>query len=262
MWRRTFGAAGLASLVGLAGWSGQPRGRLTAAETSAAVKRMMWSSAPEALATVRLRAVEAWTEDGRPEASDSETDEVSFYHGVPLELQLTRNDLPLNRSAEKKQAAGLRRMQARVEAAEAAAPESDGRLLNLNGEVWTLARFAAGFEWAGEAGEPGRIELTFTPLAGLRPTTRLARIFSRTAGRLEIDSASGQVLEGEFHSLGPVNFGGGLLAHFSEFRGHFTMQPAAGTWVMKQAVVSVEGRELFHRIHGTETMTYTVETAN
>ena len=259
MWRLTLAAV---ALLGFGALNAQPRGRLSAAETTAAVRRMMWSSAPGALENVRMRAVETWTETGRPEAVSTETDEVSFYHGVPLELQLTRNDLPLARGAEKKQAAGLRRMQARVEAAEAAAPDSDGRLLNLNGEVWTLARFAAGFDWTGEAGEQGRIELSFTPAAAsARPLTRLARILSRMAGRLEVDAASGQVLGGEFHSTGPVNFGGGLLAHFSDFHGHFSMQPAAGTWVMKEAVVSVEGRELFHRIHGTETMIYTVESA-
>ncbi|MGH9393330.1 MAG: hypothetical protein ACRD1E_04110 [Terriglobales bacterium] len=263
----TFTAAGPLLAAGMLVLAAAPLPRaataLSSTETAALVKRLAWSSAPAGLRSLRLRAIEEWTQaevpPGARRVRNRETDEVSFYHGVPLELQLTRNDLPLSAGAERKQASALGRMQRRVDAACGSGDGSDGRLLSLGGEVWTMARFASGFAWSGAPAAAGRVELSFEPLPGRRPGSRLARILGATAGQLEVDPASGQILGGEFHNIAPVRFGGGLLAHFTDFHGRFRLQPAAGTWVLRSVEVTIEGRELFHRIHGTETMTYTVE---
>ncbi|MGH9483304.1 MAG: hypothetical protein ACRD1L_14545, partial [Terriglobales bacterium] len=165
---------------------------------------------------------------------------------------------PLSAAAAKRERRHLARLERAVDREAGAAPAAaaSGRLVNLEGEIWTVDRLAAQFEWSGAAAPDGRIELRFTPAPHRRLATRLERMLSRTAGSLTVDAATGQIEAGGFHSLGPVWFGAGIVAHFASFSGSFSLQPLGDCWVMRRVEAELEGRELFHRIHGTETMLY------
>lgn len=239
--------------------------------TISLLRRMTLSLSPVELDQVHLRAREVWS--GQAPAPDIETDEVFFYHSVPIEIQQTEDAEPLSISAarhQQKLAAEVEKQVDRADAAGATVADANaGRLLNLNGEVWTLAHFIAQFVWTvrpvpGLDGQPC-LDLHFEPAPGLHPGSRIQRVLGESSGDLDVDPATGQVLGGTFHSLAPVKFGGGLLAKLS-FQGSFAMQPVPGVqpgqsapWVLKQIVLSAQGRELFHHVNGTETMTYTVE---
>ncbi|MGH9519108.1 MAG: hypothetical protein ACRD2D_05635 [Terriglobales bacterium] len=230
-------------------------------DTSAMLLRRLCFTCGSRLDSLRLDAVETWKQAGAKGVPTSETDAVFFHHGVPIEVELTHDGRELSPRAH---AAQLRQSLHLEHLIDRAAPESAGPLLNLAGEVWTITRFETEYSWRElpPAQMDGKVctRLAFTPKPGLHPHSRLERIVSRTEGELDVDPATGQVLAGSFRSLGPVGFGGGLLARFSAFHGTFTMQPVPGStsWVLRRAVVEVRGRELFHHVNGTETMTYAI----
>ncbi|HXR96870.1 MAG TPA: hypothetical protein VN709_03410, partial [Terriglobales bacterium] len=214
------------------------------------VLSLLFLIAPHHDASLHLRAVETWTQSGAPDATanDTEIDRVSFYHSVPIETEVSDNGRPANAAAQQKLANQIKR---RIDAA------GDGNLLNLDGEIWPMSKFESLFTWTVDPQDATLLH--FTPAPQLHPSSRMQRVLSRTAGELKVNPATGQILGGSFHSLGPVKFGGGLLANIAHFDGTFAMQQADDCWVMKSIVVHVQGREMFSRIHGTETMTYTVE---
>lgn len=258
----------IAVVGAMVGFASAPPRALSSAETATLLRRLCLSGNPGRLDQLHLRARESWIQSGH-DVADDETDEVFFYHSVPLELQQSSNGLPFSAAALNHQKKLAEHMEKRID--EAASAGDAGRLLNLDGEIWPLRRFVAQFVWSGHLSEPGpdgrpSLDLHFVPAPHLRPSSRMQRILSMSEGDLRVDPDTGQVLGGSFHSLGAVKFGGGLLAHIAHFEGLFEMQPAPGVgssdkdcWVMKRIVVQVQGRELFHRIHGTETMTYAVE---
>lgn len=231
-------------------------------DTSAALLRRLCFTCSPTLDSLHLAAVETWTPAGASTTPISETDSVFFHHGVPIEVEQTRNGRRLSPRAH---AAQLRQSLHLQQWIDRAAPANSGPLLNLAGEIWTITRFEAEYSWRELPSEPlngmACARLAFSPKPDVHPRSRLERVLDRTEGELVIDPATGQVLAGSFHSLGTVKFGGGLLARFSDFRGTFTMQPVPGSsaWVLRRAVVEIQGRELFHRVKGTETMTYTIQ---
>ncbi|MGH9477732.1 MAG: hypothetical protein ACRD1A_00745, partial [Terriglobales bacterium] len=203
-----------------------------------------------------LVATETWKQDGRG-GVDRETDDVTFYHAVPLELQATHNGHPLDAEARARQQHAESATERRIDRVLAARTGQSAKLLNLDGEIWPLARFVAQFQWAvGTATQRGTAVLEFRPGSRAPSHTRMQTLLRHTAGSFTVDAATGQVISGEFHSLGHVNFGGGLLAHFTAFRGSFQLQSIGGCWVMRRIEVHVDGRRLLHRIHGTEIITY------
>jgi len=219
---------------------------------------MALSTRPAGLTSLELQAVETWTEPGR--APEVETDQVRFYHGVPIEVQMTEAGAALSPGARERQqhdAAKMRRQIDRV----CHGSEDDGQLLNLNGEIWALSRFEALFDWTTRADGPRQV-LTFRPKPGIHSNSRMETVLAHTVGELEVDPATGQILSGSFHNVGSVSFGAGLLARIRSFRGTFEMQAVgpvdAPIWVMRQVTVTVDGHKLFRRMRGTETMTYTV----
>ncbi|HUX68476.1 MAG TPA: hypothetical protein VMV31_13390 [Terriglobales bacterium] len=255
MWKRSLAVAALCAAAAGA----TPRPGLGPAATARLLRRLRFGGDPGAMARLRLRAQESWTVPGRALPADQQTDEVVFYRSVPLELEQTHNQRALPAAAQQRQQRQAARLRARIDRAQAAAPaEGAGRWLNLGGEIWPLARFEALFSWTAEA-MPAGLELRFVPAPGGRPRSRLERLLRRTAGTLRVDPASGQILGGEFHNVGAVDYVGGLLARFTEFSGHFSMQPAGPAWVLRRVVVEVRGRELFRRVRGTETMDYRLE---
>ncbi len=250
MLARSWLLAGVA--VGL--WAAPPpRPPLNAAATAQLLRRLTACAQPAGLAGVRLEATESWTLAGAAQPKDTETDAVVFYHGVPLEVERTHNDRPLDARALRRQQRAAAARERQIDAVRAAGGR---RLLNLHGEIWTMTRLEAQFDWRATAAGPGEIELAFTPRPGIRPRSRLQRLLTRTAGDFVVDGASGQILRGEFHNLAPVDFGAGILARFTEFAGRFALQSAAAAWVLREVVVEVRGRELWHRVRGTETMGY------
>lgn len=241
-----------------------PSAPLSPAETAVGLHRLTFSPDPVRLDQVHLIAVETWTPAGqaRPEV---QRDAVSFYHAVPIEIQQTEDDHPLNAGARADQNRLAAQVEHLVDRVLNANHGDAGRLLNFDGEVWTLDRFQGRFVWTGERGplahgEPTLV-LHFTPAAHVHSHSRLGKLLSHMAGEIEADAASGQILGGNFHSLGPVKYGAGLLADVSFFDGSFTMQPittsAGECWVMRQALVRVRSRELFRHHNGVETITYT-----
>jgi len=239
-------------------WAATPPGGLSPAATARLLRRLRFGGGATEMAKLRLLAQESWTEAGHAVPTEEETDAVVYYRSVPLELERTQNQRPLAPAARQRQQRQASRLRARIDQARAAAPgEGAGQWLNLGGEIWPLARFEALYAWTAATTEAG-LELRFVPAAHRRPRSRIERLLARTAGTLRVDAASGQILGGEFHNLGAVNFADGLLARFTQFSGRFTMQPAAGSWVLRRVVVAVRGRELLHRVRGTETMVYTV----
>jgi hypothetical protein len=212
------------------------------------VLSLLFLIAPHHDASLHLQAVETWTQSGASTVEDSEIDRVNFYRAVPIETEISENGHPVNPVAQQKLANLIKR---RIDAA------PSGNLLNLDGEIWPMAKFVALFTWTTDEHDPATLH--FTPAPDLHPSSRMQRVLSRTAGDLKVNLATGQILSGTFHSLGPVKFGGGLLANIAHFDGTFAMQQVDECWVMKSVVVHVQGREMFSRIHGTETMTYTVE---
>lgn len=226
---------------------------------AALLQRLTFSAGPN-LDQVHLRATESWTESTKTEDS-YENDAVFFHHGVPIEVETSSDGHPLGSRARQRQQRSAQRQE---QAIDALGPAS---ALNLSGEIWTLPHFESMFRWsdAGSAGcgGPSCLTLAFVPAAGLHPATRLERILARSAGTITVDASTGQVLRGAFHSLGPVNFGAGVLARITQFSGSFEMQPVPGSsaWVMRKVVVNVQGRKLLHRFHGTERMLYAVETS-
>lgn len=263
--------ASLAAAVLAAGFTSAPTARapLSPAETALGLHRLTFSPDPNRLDQVHLSAREIWTPEGkaRPEV---QRDAVSFYRAVPIEIQQTENERPLDAGARADQERLAAQLEHLVDRALNANQGEAGRLLNFDGEVWTLDKFQGRFVWTGERGPLAHgqptLLLHFTPAAHLHPHSRLGKLLSRMAGEIEADAASGQILGGNFHSLGPVKYGAGLLADVSFFDGSFTMQPiatAAGDcWVMRQVVVHVRSRELFRHHNGTEMITYTPVPAN
>lgn len=257
-----------------AGWAAAPPapalgGALSATEMVAGLRQLTFSMNPVLLKGVRLEAVETWTPSDPSHRAEVERDAVSFYRSVPIEVQQTENDRPLDARTVRNQKKLTLQLEGMIDkvVADGEGREGDaGRLLNLGGTIWTLDKFQAHFNWSGERGAllDGRptLLLHFTPAAGAHPHSRLARLLSRAAGVIETDAQTGQILKGSFHSLGSVKFGAGLLADVSSFDGSFTMQPVTTTqgvcWVMREADVRIRSRELFHHDNGTESMTYTV----
>jgi len=238
-------------------WAATPPTGLSPAATARLLRRLRFGGGATEMAKLRLLAHESWTEAGRTVPAEEETDAVVYYRSVPLELEQTQNQRPLSPAARQRQQRQAARLRARIDQAQGAAPgEVAGQWLNLGGEIWPLARFEALFAWTAEA-SPAGLELRFVPAAHRRPRSRIERLLARTAGILQVDAASGQILGGRFHNLAAVNFGGGLLARFTQFSGRFSMQPAGPCWVLGRVVVAVRGRELLHRVRGTETMVYT-----
>jgi len=139
------------------------------------------------------------------------------------------------------------------------AQRTAGRLVNLDGEIWSLDQIAAHYAWTGsEAGMvEGRtaVRLHFEPGPDLHPHTRIERVLDATEGNLIVDRESGQILGGDFRSRGEVRYGGGWLGHLA-FDGVFSMQPAGDCWVIRQVTVAVQGRILFTSMHGTQINTY------
>jgi hypothetical protein len=220
---------------------------------------------PELLDGVHLEATEKWLSDGS-DTPEIERDAVHFYRSVPIEVQQTENQRPLSVNDLAQQQRLARDLEGLIDRATGGHTALLGHLFNLDGHIWTLDEFQALYQWTGEQGPlvAGRptILLHFTPAPGVHPGSRMAKVLSHTAGVIEADAETGQVLSGSFHSLAPVKFGAGLLANLSYFDGTFTMQPVTTAegecWVMRQAVVKVRARELFRHRNGTETITYAV----
>jgi hypothetical protein len=259
-WSWPAAGAALALWAAMPGAGVAPRrsAGLDRAATAALLRRLTACADTAALAGVRLEAVESWTPAGAARPAATETDEVEFYHGVPLELERARNDRPLSGRAWRKQERAAAALERRIDAARAA---GWGRLLNLHGEIWPMARLVAQYEWRAKATGPGEVELDFTPRPGIRARSRMQTLLRHTAGYFLVDAATGQIRGGGFHNLAPVDFGAGLLARFTRFTGRFALQPAGAAWVMRELRVEVSGRELWRRVRGRETMDYRLAAA-
>lgn len=237
-----------------------PAAALSPQATTALLQRLTLCADPEALSGLKVEGLETWAAAGHEEPNEEETDQVVYYRSVPIEVEETQNHRRLSAAAQRREQEHLHRLEQAVDRAAAMSPAAvaAGQLVNLEGEIWTVAQFEAQFRWTAVVSKDGLVELSFVPAPPRRPASRLERLLSRTAGSLTVDAESGQVEGGEFHSLEAVWFGAGIIAHFARFSGQFAMQPAGKCWVMQRVMVEIAGRELFHRIHGTETMIYSV----
>lgn len=243
-------AGGLAAATAAAG-APLARGR---APVNALLDSLRLNSNSARLEQMHLVATEIWKQDGG--GVDRETDDVAFYHSVPLESEVRHNGAPLSADARAQQQRQVAALKEQIDSA-LAGDGDNTRLVNLDGEIWTLARFVAQFSWQAEAGSrPGTTVLKFMPRTRLASHSRVQTILRHTAGTFTVDTATGQLLDGEFHSTSHVSFGGGVLAHFSGFQGSFQLQSLDGCWVLRHIQVHVNGRRLFSSVHGTETITY------
>ena len=283
-----------------------PARGLPTPNVESALQRLTLSLNPSLLARVRLRAEEVWTPAGAHPRRDAETDDVTYYHSVPVEVQISLNGRALSADSLRHQHQIAARLRHELDQ-QGGGPK---RLLDLDGEIWTVGQFVALFNWNIRPG-PGRagggslqmppaeraspaghrslaaerpaeapqtmsgratsptLLLEFTPASARDPHSRMGRILNHTAGTLTVDARTGQILAGTFHNLGSVRFGAGLLGDISHFDGDFSMQPvsvphagpsgaSADCWVMRRIVIHIQGRKLFHRENGTETITYQV----
>jgi len=266
-WAAAAAAAALVVTVGrgltvrAAPGDGAERG-LSAAATQGLVERMTLSEHGDQLDGLRLLADEVWKSGERPGKTHVETDQVFFYHSVYIEAMQSEQGKSLGAAALAKQDKNSRKLELRIDAFPSV-QETAGRLVNLDGEIWTLDRIAARFRWTATAagmvaGRPA-VTLHFEPLAGLPAHSRVDHVLEAAAGNLTVDAQSGQILRGDFRSLGEVRYGGGWLAHIA-FQGEFRMQPAGDCWVMRDVTVRVQGRILFTSLNGTQNNTYHLAT--
>jgi len=266
-WAAAAAAAALVVAVGRgltvrAAAGGGARPGLSPAATQDLVGRMRLSEHGDQLDGLRLMADEVWKSGERPGKIHLETDQVFFYRSVYIEATQSEQGKRLGASARAKQDKAARKLERRIDAL-GDVPAAAGRLVNLDGEIWTLDQIAARFQWTATdaglvAGRPA-VTLHFEPLAGLHAHSRVDRVLEAAAGNLTVDALSGQILRGDFRSLGEVRYGGGWLAHIA-FQGEFRMQPAGHCWVMRDVTVRVQGRILFTSLNGTQNNTYRLAT--
>jgi len=236
----------------------------SALATQDLVAKMTLSEHADQLNQLTLVGDEVWKTDGKPADSDYETDQVSFYRSVYVEAMQSEKGRSLGAAARAKQLRATQKLQQRIDLAWSGGAVA-GQLVNLDGEIWSLSQIADHFTWtASDAGiVAGRaaVDLHFEPRPNLKSHTRIEHVLGATAGNLMVDRITGQILSGDFRSLGEVRFGGGLLAHLT-FHGEFRLQPAGDCWVIRNVRVDVQGRVLFSRLHGTQINTYSLAVAD
>lgn len=226
--------------------------------------RLTLCSSPDALSHVRMHAVETWMDrhGNLLKRGDSETDRVFYYHGVEMEETQSANGKPLSDKDQTRQQQDTRTLRQQIDQAWHS-PQDSCRLVNINDDIWSLPQIVKLYQWSESPGPRfegvSTVLLHFRPRPGLHAGSRVQHVLLGMQGELQVDPQTGQIVGGEFSSVGPVKFGWGLMANFSHIHGTFAMQPVGKSWVFRNIRVDVDGRKLWTKIHGVEIMNYTVD---
>lgn len=193
---------------------------------------------------------------------DYETDRVFYYRGVEMEETQSADGLPLSAKDRNEQQRDESALRQQIDSAWRG-PQDACRLVNINGEIWSLPQIVSLYQWAEGPGPAfdgvPTVQLHFWPKPALRPGSRIQHVLFSMYGDLQVDPRTGQIVAGEFNNVGPVKFGMGLMANFSHIHGAFTMQRAGTAWVFRTIRVDVDGRRLWTKLHGVEIMNYFVD---
>lgn len=230
------------------------------------LQRLTLCSSPDSLSHIRMHAVETWMDrhGNRLKRGDYETDRVFYYRGVELEETQSSDGKPLSVQDQAQQQQDARSLRQQIDRLWHG-PQDACRLININDEIWSLSKVVDLYQWTESPGPKfgsiATVRLSFRPKPGLHPGSRVQHVLLSMQGDLQVDPQTGQIVSGQFTSVGPVKFGMGLMANFSQIHGTFSMQPAGTAWVFRNIRVDVDGRKLWTRLHGVEIMNYTIDPA-
>ena len=230
------------------------------------LQRLTLCSQPDALAQLRMHAVEAWMDRHGSTLTrrDFETDRVFFYRGVELEETISNNGQPLSAPEQQEEQHDSKNLERKIDRVWAG-PQDSCRLVNINGEIWKLSQIAQLYDWTARPGPEFQgnptLLLHFTPRPDVHPGSRIQHVLLDVQGELQVNPLTGQLLSGHFESMRPMKFGMGLLGKFDHLKGRFEMQAAGSAWVFRLIQFEVDGRELWTRMHGVEVMDYALDPA-
>ena len=184
---------------------------------------------------------------------------IVVYKSVELEEEVSRNGRllpPRRRASERRLLVRLRRQIDRLWRG----PQSNGHLVNVNGNIWPVARVCAHYRWRWQRnvlwrGIPAAI-YAFQPHRHHHSRTRAGHFLDSLAGHVWLAPSNGQLLRATFHNLRPVRYGWGLLANFHRVRGVFSLCLLPGGWFYHRLQLALDERELWHRWHGQITKSY------
>ena len=249
-------------LFSLAAWPAVPA--LSPSPPAELLQRLTLCAHPALLSHLRMHAVETWM-NRKGEAysdQDSEVDRVFFYRGVEMEQARSRNGKLVSPEGRQRQQENFSGLKSKIDR-HWSGPEDAGRMLNIDGEIWTLPQIVALYHWTQSRGPVTggipTVRLRFAPNPRIQPGSRVQHLLLSVRGHLDVDPETGQIVAGAFESTGPVKFGLGLLARFDHLQGTFDLQRTGAAWVYHHIQVEVDGRELWTHMHGAEVMTYTID---
>ena len=226
--------------------------------------RLTLCSSPDALSHVRMHAVETWMDrhGNRLKRGDYETDRVFYYRGVEMEETQSSDGQPLSARDQAQQQQDARAVRQQIDQLWHG-PQDACRMININNEIWSLPQIVNLYQWTESPGPKWEgiptVRLSFRPKPSLHAASRVQHVLLNMEGELQVDPQTGQIVAGQFTSVGPVKFGMGLMADFTHIHGTFSMQPAGTAWVFRNIRVDVDGRKLWTRLHGVEIMNYTID---